>query len=144
MDLSSIMKMAQNPQVRNMMMSLLGQMGGKGGGANANGANMAGLLDNMKASGLDDQVKSWVGTGENKPVTPDQVTQAIGADKIQAAAKQAGCSPQQAADDLAKVLPQMVDSATPSGKMPSAGEFDAMFQKFMGSSDPKGSSAPKM
>jgi uncharacterized protein YidB (DUF937 family) len=144
MDLSSIMKMASNPQIRNLVMSLLGQMGGKGSGANMGGANMAGLLDNMKASGLDDQVKSWVGTGENQPVTADQVTQAIGADKLQAAAKQAGCSPQQAADDLAKVLPQMVDTATPTGKAPTANDFNALFQKFMGSSDPKGVSQPKM
>jgi uncharacterized protein YidB (DUF937 family) len=137
------MKLASNPQIRNLVMSLLGQIGGKGGSsAGAGGANMAGLLDNMKASGLDDQVKSWVGTGDNKPVTPDQVTQAIGADKIQAAAKQAGLSPQQAADDLAKVLPQVVDSATPTGNAPTATDFDALFQKFMGSSDPKGG-APK-
>lgn len=83
--------------------------------------------------GLRPAAPTWrVGTGDNKPVTADQVTQAIGADKIQAAAKEAGLSPQEAADDLAKVLPTMVDSATPTGKAPTATDFDAMFQKLLG------------
>ena len=78
-----------------------------------------------KAAGLDDQVKSWVGTGDNKPITAEQITQAFGADKIARRAKDAGCSPQEAADELAKVLPQMVDTATPSGQGAADGRLRA-------------------
>jgi uncharacterized protein YidB (DUF937 family) len=129
MDLNPITKMASNPEIRNLIMSVIGQMG-KGGGAGASGGkNMSGLLENMNSAGLGDQVKSWVGTGDNKPVTPEQLTQAIGADHIQQAAKDAGVSPQVAADQLAKVLPQVVDTATPTGKAPSATDFEQMFMK---------------
>jgi uncharacterized protein YidB (DUF937 family) len=129
MDLNALIKLASNPQVRNLVMSLLGQMGG---GNKAGGQSMNGLLENLNSSGMGDQVKSWVGTGDNKPVTADQVTQAIGADKIAQAAKDAGMSPQAAADDLAKVLPQIVDTATPTGATPQPQNFDDMFAKLFG------------
>jgi uncharacterized protein YidB (DUF937 family) len=128
MDLSSLIKMASNPQIRNLVMSLIGQMGGKGNP----GASMNGLIDNLDQQGLGDQVKSWVGTGDNKPITPDQVTRALGADHIAQAAKDAGCTPQQAADDLAKVLPQMVDTVTPTGAKPAPADIDDMFTKIFG------------
>ena len=77
--LSALLKMVSDPQVRSPVMSLINQMGGKGGGG---GANMNGLLENFNQAGMGDQVKSWVGTGDNKSITPDQVTQALGADHI--------------------------------------------------------------
>ena len=125
MDLSALLKMASNPQVRTLVMSLINQMGKGGGG----GASMNGLLENFHQAGLGDQVKSWVGTGDNKTITPDQVTQALGADHIAQAAKDAGCTPAQASADLAKVLPQIVDTATPTGKMPAPESVDDMFTK---------------
>jgi uncharacterized protein YidB (DUF937 family) len=130
MDLSALMKMASNPQVRSLVMSLVNQMGGKGGAKPGTGMNS--LIDNLSSSGMDDQVKSWVGTGDNKVITPDQVTQAFGADHIAQAAKDAGCTPQEAASELSKVLPQVVDTASPSGQAPNAGDFDQMFAKLFG------------
>jgi uncharacterized protein YidB (DUF937 family) len=127
MDLSSLIKLASDPQVRNLIMSLIGQMGGNKGGANMNG-----LLENLNSAGMGDQVKSWVGTGDNKSITPDQVTKAFGADHIAQAAKDAGCTPQEAATQLSKVLPQVVDTATPAGKPPATDEFDQMFAKLFG------------
>jgi uncharacterized protein YidB (DUF937 family) len=114
-------------------MSLLGSLGGGGGkqsgGKQSGGTQMAGLLDNLQGSGLQDQVKSWVGTGENKPVTAQEITKALGPETIAHAAQDAGLSPQEAAEDLAKVLPQMVDSASPTGQAPAATDFDQMFAK---------------
>jgi len=134
MDLNALLKLASNPQIRSLVTSLLGQHGKGGGAQPVNGANMAGLVDNLKSAGLGDQVKSWVGTGDNKAVTAAQMTQAIGADKIQKAALDAGLTPQAAADDLAKVLPSMIDQATPNGKAPSAKDFDTLLQRLMGGS----------
>ena len=119
------MKLASNPQVRQLVMSLLGQLGGKGGG----GANMAGLVQNLNSNGLGEQVKSWVGTGDNKPVTPDQITQAVGPEQLHRAAESAGMSDQQAADSLSKVLPQVVDQASPSGQMPQSNDFEKLFKQ---------------
>ncbi|HEY2793120.1 MAG TPA: YidB family protein [Micromonosporaceae bacterium] len=129
MDLSSLIKLASNPQVRNLVMSLIGQFGGKG---DKPGAGMNSLLQNLDSAGAGDQVKSWIGTGDNKPISPDQVTQAIGADHLAAAAKDAGISPQEAATELSKVLPQVVDTATPNGQAPATSDFEQMFSKLFG------------
>ncbi len=130
MDLNSLLKLASNPQIRGVVMSLIQQMG-KGGGAKG-GASMNGLLENLNANGMGEQVKSWVGTGDNKPITPEQVTQAIGPDQIAVAAKAAGCTPEQASADLAKVLPQIVDTATPTGAPAAPADYDEMFTKLFG------------
>jgi uncharacterized protein YidB (DUF937 family) len=132
MDLSSIMKLVSDPKVRNLVTQLFSQMSNNKGGSGGQ-ANMAGLLDTMgKNPEIGDQVKSWVGTGDNKPVSPEQVTQAIGADQIQKAATAAGMSPTEAANDLSKVLPHLVDTATPAGKPPSSmPDIDSLLKQLM-------------
>jgi uncharacterized protein YidB (DUF937 family) len=117
--------MASNPQTRALVMSLITQMRDSGG----SNANMNGLLENFNSIGLNDQVNSWIGNGDNKKITPDQVTAAIGADHIAQAARDAGCTPEQASADLAKVLPQIVDTATPNGTLPAPGTVDDMFTR---------------
>jgi uncharacterized protein YidB (DUF937 family) len=134
MDLSSLMKMASNPQIRSLVMSLIGQMGGKGGVKP--GVGMNNLMDNLSTSGMDAQVKSWVGTGDNKPISPDEVTKALGADHIAQAAKDAGCTPQEAAIEFSKVLPQVVDTASPTGQAPGTADFEQMFAKLFGPHTP--------
>lgn len=136
MDTSSLMKLASNPQVRQLITSLLGSMGGGGGKGNGGksngGAKLAGLVDNLDKSGLHDQVTSWVGTGDNAPITPGQITKAIGPERIDQAAKAAGMTPQAASDALAKVLPEVVDKATPAGTPPTAGSFDTILSQLFG------------
>ncbi len=133
MDLGSLMKLASNPQVRELVMSLISQMGNKGGG----GKSMAGLLDNMQGAGLGDQVKSWVGTGENQPVSPQQLAAVIGPEQLHKAAQAAGMTDQAAADSLAKVLPQVVDTATPGGKPATPSDFEhVLTQLFNGGGTP--------
>ncbi|MFB7183375.1 YidB family protein, partial [Streptomyces sp. NPDC056257] len=96
--------------------------GGAGGqAAGGNGANnpLGGLLDMLTKSGLADQAQSWIGTGENKPVSADQIKDALPDGALRKAAEQAGVSPEQAADEIAQVLPQAVDKLTPQGQVPS-------------------------
>ncbi|MFD0154202.1 YidB family protein [Streptomyces sp. NPDC055721] len=98
--------------------SLLGALGGaKSGGAD--GANpLGGLLDMLTKSGLVDQAQSWVGTGENQPVSGAQIADALPDDTLQKVAADAGVSPQEAADQIAQSLPQAVDKLTPAGSVP--------------------------
>ncbi|MEU2243495.1 YidB family protein [Streptomyces sp. NPDC018338] len=98
--------------------SLLGALGGaKSGGAD--GANpLGGLLDMLTKSGLVDQAQSWVGTGENQPVSGAQIADALPDDTLQKVAQDAGVSPQEAADRIAQSLPQAVDKLTPAGSVP--------------------------
>ncbi|MER5707982.1 YidB family protein [Streptomyces sp. NPDC042898] len=98
--------------------SLLGALGGaKSGGAD--GANpLGGLLDMLTKSGLVDQAQSWVGTGENQPVSGAQIADALPDDTLQKVAADAGVSTQEAADQIAQSLPQAVDKLTPAGSVP--------------------------
>lgn len=79
-----------------------------------------GLKQKFESAGLGDVAKSWIGTGENKAVSPAQVEEALGEAKVQQVANEAGVSTEQAAAGLSKVLPNAVDSVTPGGEIPSA------------------------
>ncbi|MFC0849156.1 YidB family protein [Streptomyces noboritoensis] len=104
----------------NVLGSLLGAL--MGGGSGQNGGNpLGGLMDMLSKSGLGDQAQSWVGSGDNQPVSGAQIQQAVPDETLQQVAEQAGVSPEQAADEIARQLPQAVDKLTPSGELPQAG-----------------------
>ena len=95
-------------------MGLLG-----GGGSQAGG--LTGLLDKFKAAGLGDHAQSWVGTGQNMPVSGDQVNNALGGDMIKQMAAKLGIDPSHASEGLAQLLPNLVDKLTPNGAVPQSG-----------------------
>lgn len=118
-----------------------GRGGNGGGGGSAMGALLpvlAGLLASgglskimggLKANGLSAQADSWVGTGANQPVSGRDVEQAVGQEQIQQVAKQLGVSESQAAEAVAKALPEVVDKVSPEGKLPPEQDLDAAFDK---------------
>jgi uncharacterized protein YidB (DUF937 family) len=71
-------------------------------------------------AGLGDIFDSWVSKGENKPITADQVKQSADPQNLQRAAHEAGISVDEAAEQLSKALPDVVDQMTPDGVLPSA------------------------
>ena len=79
-----------------------------------------GLVKQFEQQGLGATVRSWVGTGANQPISPDQVHQAIGADTIKDLAAKFGLSSDDLARKLSSVLPQAVDHMTPGGKIPNS------------------------
>jgi len=79
-----------------------------------------GLVQKFESAGLGDVAKSWIGTGSNQPVSPEQVTQALGPQQVAQIANEAGVSTDEAAAGLSKVLPTAVDNVTPQGQVPSA------------------------
>jgi uncharacterized protein YidB (DUF937 family) len=83
-----------------------------------NAGGLQGILQQLQSGGIRDQVASWVGTGENLPVSGNQITNALGAENITQIAQQAGVEPRQAASGLAQVLPQIIDKLTPDGQVP--------------------------
>lgn len=91
----------------NGVMGLINQAGG-----------LPGLLQKLQASGLTEQVASWVGTGDNQPVSGDQIREALGADSVAQLAQQAGLEPEHASTGLAQLLPQIIDTLTPDGQVP--------------------------
>jgi uncharacterized protein YidB (DUF937 family) len=79
-----------------------------------------GLVNQLEQQGLGATVRSWVGTGANQPISPDQIHQAIGPDTIKELAAKFGMSGDDLAKKLSSILPQAVDHLTPGGKLPNS------------------------
>ncbi len=73
------------------------------------------VLQGLKDKGLGDVVASWIGTGENLPVTPDQIAHGLGPEAIENLAARLGLPPGEASVLLSKFLPQIIDKLTPHG-----------------------------
>ncbi len=109
---------------------ILGKLTGGGGSSSAVVDAISGLLQNKEVGGLDglvqkftkgglgDIVSSWVSTGANLPITPEQIQKGLGPTQISQMASQAGLSPDAMSKQLAKLLPGVVDKLTPDGKVP--------------------------
>ncbi|GIH10793.1 hypothetical protein Rhe02_88600 [Rhizocola hellebori] len=137
MDLNQIMKLAQDPQMQQLLKGLLGQIS-KGGGQ----PNLQGLVNQLQGAGMGDQVQSWVQQGPNQPVSGKQIQDALGTGALDQLASQAGMPPEKAADDLAEVLPVIVDKATPQGQLPTPAppgtDIDGLLKQLLGGlSQPK-------
>jgi uncharacterized protein YidB (DUF937 family) len=77
-----------------------------------------GVVQQFENKGFGSTVKSWVGTGANQPISPDQVRQVLGEDLIQQLAAKTGMSVPELTQKLAQILPQTVDKMTPDGVVP--------------------------
>jgi len=113
---------AQSPLLQ-ALTSLLGQSSGAGG--------LAGLVQAFQSNGLGDIVNSWVGTGKNLPISPEQIKQGLGGDLLGQLAGKAGVSPDAASSQLSSLLPDLVDKLTPGGKI-EAGGIDQLLKMFQG------------
>ena len=79
---------------------------------------LGGLLEQMQRAGYGEQARSWIGTGQNMPVSPDVLGQIFGQGGIEEIARQAGVTPQEASTGLSELLPEVVDRFTPDGQVP--------------------------
>jgi len=92
-----------------------------GAAQGAAGGGLPALLAQLENVGLGEQVRSWIGHGENLPVTPEQLAPAFTPEQLEAWAKAAGTTPEALLKVLAEALPQVVHHATPDGKLPEEG-----------------------
>jgi uncharacterized protein YidB (DUF937 family) len=97
---------------------LLGNLGNPSPGGLVNGG-LGELVDRFRQSGHGEVADSWVGTGPNKEVAPQQLEQAIGPDVLETLAQQTGLSRDEILARLSRELPQAVDQYTPEGRIPS-------------------------
>ena len=84
---------------------------GKQGGLNA-------IVAQLQHAGFGDQVKSWIGNGQNLPITAEQLQQVLGSDTVKQLAARFNIPVDQLAKVLAQQLPAAVDQASPEGKLP--------------------------
>jgi uncharacterized protein YidB (DUF937 family) len=102
--------------------AVLGKLGGQQGGMaqiamdmfNQNGG-LAGVLEKFQAGGLAEQAASWVGKGENIPVSADQISSVLGSGAIADMAAKFGIDPATLSAQIAEHLPTVVDKMTPNG-----------------------------
>ena len=110
--------------------NIAGQVLGGGGGksdllnsvvgllGNQQTGGLAGLVQQFASKGLGDIANSWVGTGPNKTITPEQIQQGLGGDTLKQLAQKAGVQPKQISSMLAEHLPNVIDKLTPKGQIP--------------------------
>jgi len=97
------------------MLSSNGQFGG-----------LSGLAQQFQQAGLGAEVNSWISTGQNLPISPEQLLQVFGQGQMQQMAADSGMDLGSLSGGLADLLPQMIDRMTPTGQMPTGGLDDAL------------------
>ncbi|HXY52491.1 MAG TPA: YidB family protein [Terriglobales bacterium] len=105
--LASLLGGSSNPLAASVLQMISNHPGG-----------LPGLLQSFHDKGLGDIVSSWVGTGQNLPISAEQVQHVLGSDQIKALASKAGISPDIAGSSLAQFLPMLIDKLTPNGQVP--------------------------
>ena len=104
---------------------VLGKLGGLLGGASAGSVLSGGLgdlVDRFKQNGQGQAADSWVKTGPNQQLGPDQLEQAIGPDVLNTLLQQTGLSREELLSRLTRELPAAVDNFTPQGRLPTEDE----------------------
>lgn len=79
---------------------------------------LTGLVEKISQGGLAEQVASWVSTGNNLPISAEQIQSALGSPLIQDLAAKLGINTADVAGSLASMLPQIIDKLTPDGQVP--------------------------
>jgi len=85
---------------------------------------LGGLIGKLTQGGAGQQVNSWVGPGQNEPIQPGQLGGALGGGVLDELSKRTGMSQQELLNQLATVLPQLINNMTPKGRMPTLADFE--------------------
>ena len=99
----------------NVLMGILSGLLTQSGG-------LQGLANKFSQKGESDAFSSWVGMGENQPVSGAQIQKVLGSDQVGALAAKMRVDPTQASHFLAEYLPKIVDKLTPEGKVDPAAD----------------------
>lgn len=105
-------KLGLGDKAGSVVASLLGMI------ANPASGGFNGFLDKFRNAGMNDEVDSWIGTGENSPLTGVQTEDALGAETIDKVAQQTGIESATAASAIGFLTPRVVDALTPEGTVP--------------------------
>jgi uncharacterized protein YidB (DUF937 family) len=107
----------------NVVAGMLANSGQAAGGGGA-GGGLAGLVEQFERGGLGHVMNSWIGTGQNLPISADQLGGVLGGNVLGQLTQQTGMSQGDLLGQLAQVLPQVVEKLTPNGSVPSGGLGD--------------------
>lgn len=125
--LGSMLGGSSNQDPAAMLSGLLSEAGG-----------IEGLMSQFQSAGFGGQFASWVSTGENQPLSEDQMQSAIGAEALQGLASKLGMNTGSVLPLLAQFLPQVIDKLTPQGQVadnhPSSGQLQSVLTSVISSS----------
>jgi len=82
---------------------------------------LQGVISEFENKGLGATVQSWVGTGPNQAISPEQLHSVLGPELLQQLSEKSGLSVPDLTRKLAQVLPRAIDGMTPNGQIPSKG-----------------------
>ncbi|MGJ4949384.1 YidB family protein [Bradyrhizobium sp. HKCCYLS20291] len=105
---------------------LAGGLGGLLAGGAAGSVLSGGLGDLLRQfqqSGHGDAANTWVSPGQNKPISPGDLANALGADQLDQLTAQSGLSRDELLNGLSQYLPKVIDQLTPDGRLPSEHEL---------------------
>jgi uncharacterized protein YidB (DUF937 family) len=106
-EIGSLLSGSSNPLAASVMQMINNQPGG-----------LSGLVQQFHDKGLGGLVASWVGTGQNFPISADQLQHVLGSEQVKELAAKAGISPEAASSHLSQLLPMLIDKLTPNGQLP--------------------------
>ena len=106
-EVSSMLANSSNPLASSVMQMINNQPGG-----------ISGLIQQFHDKGMGGCVASWVSTGQNLPISADQIQHVLGSEQVKERAAKAGISPDAVSAHLAQLLPLVVDKLTPNGQVP--------------------------
>src|SRR5215472_16938788 len=89
---------------------------------------VAGLEKLFQQGGLGAVFSSWVGSGQNLPVSADQLQSVLHSGALEEAAQKAGLNPEQLTGMMSTLLPHLVDRLSPNGQLPQGGALEAMLK----------------
>ena len=114
----------------------LGGQQGQQGGVQAisqlfGGTGLNGIVSTLQSNGMDQHVQSWIGTGQNMPVSGSDITNVVDPQRLTQMAQQQGMTPDEMSNHVAQALPGLVDQATPNGQVPrQGGSVDSLMGMF--------------
>src|SRR5262245_46863430 len=135
---SSAYTLPPNPASEGTTMSMLDNLGGAVGSVLGQGKSagvsavllqqliamlskpgaLANLTNAFQSAGLGNILQSWIGTGQNLPISADQIRKVLGSGMVADLAKKAGIGESETTGALASLLPQVIDKVTPGGSVP--------------------------
>jgi uncharacterized protein YidB (DUF937 family) len=109
-EVSGMLANSSNPIAASVMQMINSQPGG-----------LCGLVQQFHDKGLGGLVTSWIGTGQNMPISADQLQHVLGSEQVKELAAKCGISPEAATSHLSQLLPGLIDKLTPNGEVPQGG-----------------------
>lgn len=108
------------PQKYHALSTMIEQQGG-----------MHALIEKFQQGGLRGTVGSWISNRQNLPISADQVQKVLGSEAVRKYAEKLGVDPAQAAQQIANILPKVVDKLTPNGQVPPEATLQSAFQNLL-------------